>query len=85
MVVQVFALNVIQVLFRDSQLGGKISPLMARTVMVTIEGFRSEFWQLCNACTILFAMLVHRIFGAKKVRDERSVANSLSPKELFHR
>lgn len=43
------------------------------------------FFKVRNSSNLLFAALVLRIFGAKRVQDEHSMENKMTAREFFAR
>ena len=43
------------------------------------------FLQVRNSSTLLFSSLVMRVFGVKRVQDERSIENKMPSREFFSR
>ncbi|XP_078695744.1 tRNA (32-2'-O)-methyltransferase regulator THADA-like [Branchiostoma floridae x Branchiostoma belcheri] len=81
----VHALNILKALFRNTKLGEHIFPYIVDGVRVTILGFGSEVWAIRNASTLLFSILMTRIFGVKRGKDEHARRNCMSGREFFAR
>ena len=82
---QVASLNILRVMFQESAIANEVQFLAEDLLASIIQGFGSESWQLRNACTVAFGVVVPRIFGIKKTRDELDFENSISVRELFIR
>ncbi|XP_078616956.1 tRNA (32-2'-O)-methyltransferase regulator THADA-like [Branchiostoma floridae x Branchiostoma japonicum] len=81
----VHALNILKALFRNTKIGEHIFPYIVDGVKVTILGFGSEVWAIRNASTLLFSILMTRIFGVKRGKDEHARRNCMSGREFFAR
>ncbi|KAI8517088.1 hypothetical protein Bbelb_056690, partial [Branchiostoma belcheri] len=81
----VHALNILKALFRNTKLGEHIFPYIVDGVRVTILGFGSKVWAIRNASTLLFSILMTRIFGVKRGKDEHARRNCMSGREFFAR
>ncbi|CAH1240076.1 THADA [Branchiostoma lanceolatum] len=81
----VHALNILKALFKNAKLGENIFPYIIDGVKVTILGFGSEVWAIRNASTLLFSILMTRIFGVKRGKDEHARRNCMSGREFFAR
>ncbi|KNE57648.1 hypothetical protein AMAG_04513 [Allomyces macrogynus ATCC 38327] len=83
--VQVNCMNVLRRLFEDSQLAKDASASIGPGFMLAIRKLTHADWGVRNAGLMLFSTLINRIFGSKKVKDERHVLNKVTGKEFFHR
>lgn len=82
---QVRGLNILNALFLDRGLTENLQPYVARALVQTIEGFGSPNWSIRNGCMRLLGTLTQRIFGMKKVQDDRSRINSIASRDFFAR
>ncbi|KAJ3363740.1 hypothetical protein GGF31_000897 [Allomyces arbusculus] len=83
--VQVNCMNVLRRLFEDSQLAKDASASIGPGFMLAIRKLTHADWGVRNAGLMLFSTLINRIFGTKRVKDERHVLNKVTGKEFFHR
>ncbi|KAJ3359039.1 hypothetical protein GGF32_009651 [Allomyces javanicus] len=83
--VQVNCMNVLRRLFEDSLLAKDASAFIGPGFMLAIRKLTHADWGVRNAGLMLFSTLINRIFGSKKVKDERHVLNKVTGKEFFHR
>ncbi|KNE71473.1 hypothetical protein AMAG_15699 [Allomyces macrogynus ATCC 38327] len=83
--VQVNCMNVLRRLFEDSQLAKDAAASIGPGFMLAIRKLTHADWGVRNAGLMLFSTLINRIFGSKKVKDERHVLNKVTGKEFFHR
>ncbi|CAC5396754.1 unnamed protein product [Mytilus coruscus] len=63
---QVHGLNILNALFKDSNLSTPLMPYTSSAVVLVTQSFESPAWSIRNAATMLFSSLVMRIFGQKK-------------------
>ncbi|KAL5255601.1 hypothetical protein ACHWQZ_G010989 [Mnemiopsis leidyi] len=59
---RIHALNILHTLFKDSKLAEFVVPYIGRAFEISISGFSERLWSLRNASTMLFSVLVTRLF-----------------------
>ncbi|PRD20642.1 UNVERIFIED_CONTAM: Thyroid adenoma-associated protein [Trichonephila clavipes] len=69
----------------DASLSQAILLHLDSIIPICISGFSSSLWPIRNGALQLFGVLLPRICGQKKVRDEDSEHNLVSSSELFAR
>ncbi|KAF9976771.1 hypothetical protein BGZ73_007906 [Actinomortierella ambigua] len=82
---QVNAMNVLRKLFVDAKLNTAVLPYVGQALELAISAFSSPSWAVRNVGVMLFSTLLHRVFGAKRVRDEHQAMNGIASRELFSR
>ncbi|GFS68358.1 thyroid adenoma-associated protein homolog [Nephila pilipes] len=82
---QVHVYHILKILVMDSSLSQAILSYLDIIVPVCISGFSSSLWPIRNGALQLFGVLLPRICGQKKVREEDSEHNLISSSELFAR
>ncbi|KFM77890.1 Thyroid adenoma-associated protein-like protein, partial [Stegodyphus mimosarum] len=69
----------------DSRLSQSILTHLDCIIPACVSGFSSSLWAVRNGALQLFGVLLPRMCGQKKVRDEDSEHNLVSASELFSR
>ncbi|KAF9961157.1 hypothetical protein BGZ72_004662 [Mortierella alpina] len=82
---QIHAMNVLRRLFMDAKLSTSVLPYVGQGLELSIRAFSSPSWAVRNCGVMLFSTLLHRVFGAKRVRDEHQAINGITSRELFAR
>ncbi|KAF9192082.1 hypothetical protein BGZ51_006274 [Haplosporangium sp. Z 767] len=82
---QIHAMNVLRRLFMDAKLSTSVLPYVGQGLELSIVAFSSVSWAVRNCGVMLFSTLLHRVFGAKRVRDEHQAINGITSRELFAR
>ncbi|KAF9986217.1 hypothetical protein BGZ65_008463, partial [Modicella reniformis] len=82
---QIHAMNVLRRLFMDAKLSTSVLPYVGQGLELSIRAFSSPSWAIRNCGVMLFSTLLHRVFGAKRVRDEHLAINGITSRELFAR
>jgi hypothetical protein len=82
---QIHAMNVLRRLFMDAKLSTSVLPYVGQGLELSIRAFSSPSWAVRNCGVMLFSTLLHRVFGAKRVRDEHLAINGITSRELFAR
>ncbi|KAG0333581.1 hypothetical protein BG000_009041 [Podila horticola] len=82
---QIHAMNVLRRLFMDAKLSTSVLPYVGQGLELSIRAFMSPSWAVRNCGVMLFSTLLHRVFGAKRVRDEHLAINGITSRELFAR
>ncbi|KAG0232556.1 putative death-receptor fusion protein-domain-containing protein [Mortierella sp. GBAus27b] len=82
---QIHAMNVMRRLFMDAKLSTAVLPYVGQGLELSIRAFSSPSWAVRNCGVMLFSTLLHRVFGAKRVRDEHMAINGITSRELFAR
>ncbi|KAF9103900.1 hypothetical protein BGX27_010317 [Mortierella sp. AM989] len=82
---QIHAMNVLRRLFMDAKLSTSVLPYVGQGLELSIRAFSSLSWAVRNCGVMLFSTLLHRVFGAKRVRDEHLAINGITSRELFAR
>lgn len=82
---QIHAMNVLRKLFMDAKLSTSVLPYVGQGLELSIRAFSSHSWAVRNCGMMLFSTLLHRVFGAKRVRDEHQAINGIASRELFAR
>ncbi|KAF9430596.1 hypothetical protein BGZ94_005769 [Podila epigama] len=82
---QIHAMNVLRRLFMDAKLSTSVLPYVGQGLELSIRAFTSPSWAVRNCGVMLFSTLLHRVFGAKRVRDEHLAINGITSRELFAR
>ncbi|KAF9207160.1 hypothetical protein BGZ49_001078 [Haplosporangium sp. Z 27] len=82
---QIHAMNVLRRLFMDAKLSTSVLPYVGQGLELSIRAFSSISWAVRNCGVMLFSTLLHRVFGAKRVRDEHLAINGITSRELFAR
>ncbi|GFX98162.1 thyroid adenoma-associated protein homolog [Trichonephila clavipes] len=82
---QVHIYHILKVLVMDASLSQAILLHLDSIIPICISGFSSSLWPIRNGALQLFGVLLPRICGQKKVRDEDSEHNLVSSSELFAR
>ncbi|KAG0052187.1 hypothetical protein BGZ83_002915 [Gryganskiella cystojenkinii] len=82
---QIHAMNVLRKLFMDAKLSTSVLPYVGQGLELSIRAFSSPSWAVRNCGMMLFSTLLHRVFGAKRVRDEHLAINGITSRELFAR
>ncbi|KAG0244170.1 hypothetical protein BGW41_000157 [Actinomortierella wolfii] len=82
---QVNAMNVLRKLFVDAKLNTAVLPYVGQALELAIGAFSSPSWAVRNVGVMMFSTLLHRVFGAKRVRDEHQALNGITSRELFSR
>ncbi|KAG0305784.1 hypothetical protein BGZ98_003575 [Dissophora globulifera] len=82
---QIHAMNVLRRLFMDAKLNTSVLPYVGQGLELSIRAFSSPSWAVRNCGVMLFSTLLHRVFGAKRVRDEHLAINGITSRELFAR
>ena len=59
---RIHALNILHTLFKDSKLAEFVVPFIGRAFEISINGFSERLWSLRNASTMMFSVLVTRLF-----------------------
>ena len=81
--VQVHGFNMLRALFRNAILAQRILPHVEDGIILAIRGFSSSSWAIRNCSTMLFSVLLGRIFGINK--NAEKAEESLSGREFFLR
>ncbi|KAI1314886.1 hypothetical protein EDD11_001609 [Mortierella claussenii] len=82
---QIHAMNVLRRLFMDAKLSTSVLPYVGQGLELSIRAFSLPSWAVRNCGVMLFSTLLHRVFGAKRVRDEHLAINGITSRELFAR
>jgi hypothetical protein len=82
---QIHVRNILRALFKDARVGSIVLPYIPRGLHLAFSGLVSTNWPIRNSSTMLYASLISRIFGVKKVKDDQSLINATTPRELFSR
>ncbi|XP_035229679.1 thyroid adenoma-associated protein homolog [Stegodyphus dumicola] len=82
---QVHAYHILKALVMDSSLSQAILTHLDCIIPACVSGFSSSLWAVRNGALQLFGVLLPRMCGQKKVRDEDSEHNLVSASELFSR
>ena len=77
--------NILRALFKDARMGSLVLPYISRGLNLAFLGLVSTNWPICNSSIMLYASLINRIFGVKKVKDDQALINAITPRELFSR
>ncbi|OMJ25704.1 Thyroid adenoma-associated protein-like protein [Smittium culicis] len=80
---QVHAINMLRNLFVDKFVTNDMIPFTEQGMVLALNGLESNHWAIKNACGLLFASLMERLFGIKKNKIESAKENSISARELF--
>ncbi|OMJ08669.1 Thyroid adenoma-associated protein-like protein [Smittium culicis] len=80
---QVHAINMLRNLFVDKFVTNDMIPFTEQGMVLALNGLESKHWAIKNACGLLFASLMERLFGIKKNKIESAKENSISARELF--
>ena len=59
---RIHALNILHVLFKDSKLAEFVVPYIGPAFEMSIKGFSEKLWPLRNASTMIFTILMTRLF-----------------------
>ncbi|KAG8192294.1 hypothetical protein JTE90_002118 [Oedothorax gibbosus] len=82
---QAHAYHILKSLVTDSSLAQAILSHLDSIIPACVAGFSSLLWPIRNGALQLFGVLLPRICGQKKVRDDNSEHNLVSAAELFAR
>lgn len=77
--------NILRAVYRDAKLGDVVIPYVSAGVMAAIDGFNSTHWSIRNAATLLFSVLITRMVGVKRNKDDLHVNNTMSGLVFFKR
>lgn len=66
---------ILSALFKDTRLGEDVLKYAENALIIAINSFDSQFWNVRNASTLLFSSLISRIFGVNRSREEISKKN----------
>ena len=78
---QVHAFNILRMIFRDARLAPHVSAFLADAFMLAITRFGAPRWAVRNCATMLYGMLVARVFATAK----NSSGGGLRPAALTSR
>ncbi|CAL1264611.1 unnamed protein product [Larinioides sclopetarius] len=82
---QAHVYHILRALVTEASLSQAILSHLDSIIPACISGFSSSLWPIRNGALQLFGVLLPRICGQKKVRDEDSEHNQISASELFAR
>ncbi|KAF8789183.1 hypothetical protein HNY73_007144 [Argiope bruennichi] len=82
---QAHAYHLLKILVMEASLSQAILSHLDSIIPICITGFTSPVWPILNGALQLFGVLLPRICGQKKVKDEDSEHNQISASELFAR
>ncbi|KAK7791383.1 hypothetical protein R5R35_007915 [Gryllus longicercus] len=77
------ALNILRAVFRSSILVERTAPYLANAVKVAVHGCHVDTWSVRNSATLLFSVLVTRLFGVPSVRDRHRLKR-MTGRLFFH-
>lgn len=80
---KIHCLNILKALMKDFNLGEKVVPFISRTMLITIESFRSDNFSIRNCANMLMRVIVDRTFGVNRLRDDVHKRNTLSFEKFF--
>ena len=63
---RIHALHVLHTLFKDSKLGEFVAPYAGRGFEITIRGFSEKLWSIRNSSTMLYSILISRMFSNRQ-------------------
>ncbi len=85
LVSQVHAFNTIKAVLQDTAVGVEMHAAVEEAFLLSVQGFSSESWAVRNGALLLFGVLLARMLGGKRVRDEHSRVNSITAVDFFSR
>jgi hypothetical protein len=74
----VIAFNIIRSLFTDAALSEGVAPFVDEGLVVAVNTFYSDSWDVRNCGNLLFANLIARIFGVKRDKNKVSTRNTMT-------
>ena len=69
---RIHALNILYVLFKDSKLAEFVVPYTGPAFELSIRGFSEELWSLRNSSTMIFTVLMTRLFSNRQNRARQT-------------
>ena len=82
---RVHHLNILRVLLRDTRFAGPLLPHLTTIAIISMNGSKSAHFSVRNSCSMLFSVVMLRLFGCKRVRDEHDARHNLSLTEFCTR
>eukprot|EP01132_Coremiostelium_polycephalum_P011104 gene11104-13587_t len=82
---QVHAINILKSIFRARSIIQELDQYLSRTLMTVIGAFGSPSWSVRNSSTMAFSVLVDRIIGTKRVKQDSSIINTTTFYHFFSR
>ena len=83
--ITIHALNILKLIFQDSNLRVDIEQFISQGFKTSILGFSSNDWAIRNSSLMLFSSICKRTLGTDKVSDQHSIRNSMNIVEFFTR
>eukprot|EP01029_Cantina_marsupialis_P005293 TRINITY_DN15713_c0_g1_i1.p1 TRINITY_DN15713_c0_g1~~TRINITY_DN15713_c0_g1_i1.p1 ORF type:complete len:1110 (-),score=341.25 TRINITY_DN15713_c0_g1_i1:1739-5068(-) len=82
---RVHALNVLKLITQDASLADDITAFLPDIARCVLKGFRHTSWAVRNSSMMVFAKLVMRAIGSKRVKDEQASVNRVTASQFFAR
>ena len=80
---QVHAVNVIKAIIHDTNSSGEAPKYFAEALEICIGGFSSLYFPIRNGSMMLFAALINKMFGAKKLSPDSITSAKVGGKAFF--
>ncbi len=80
---QVHAMNVIKAVVHDSSVADEVPKYFADAFEICIESFSSPYFPIRNCSMMLFAALINKMFGAKKLSPDSISSAKVGGRAFF--
>ena len=80
---QVHAINVVKAIIHDTNASGEVPKYFAEAFEICINGFSSLYFPIRNGSMMLFAALINKMFGAKKLSSDSVTSAKVGGRAFF--